>query len=83
MESFDTIKVTEWLEKTQKGDVAIEKFIDEKWQHDRYMRTCTTTTGLQELITYRKQHGSCNIRLAGETEEPLIIHYTEKTVKWC
>jgi hypothetical protein len=83
MESFDTVKVTEWLEKTQKGDVAIEKFIDGKWQHDRYMRTCTTTTGLQELVVYRKQHGSYNIRLVGETEKPFVVHYAEKTLKWC
>lgn len=78
-----SIKVTSWLESTKNGDIAIEKFVDKEWYHDRYMRTCTTSTGLQELVSYRKQNDAFDIRIVDEKGEILIIHSAYNKLLWC
>lgn len=79
------VNVTEWLEATKDSDISIETSIggnDGKWAHDRYMRTCTINTGLQELVAYRKKHPESGIRIVNESGNYLVIHSKNAPVKW-
>lgn len=79
------VNVTEWLEATKDSDISIEKSVDGKdgkWEHDRYMRTCTINTGLQELVAYRKKHSASGIRIMNESGNYLVIHNMNSPIRW-
>jgi hypothetical protein len=81
--TIPVINVSEWLESTKKNDITIELLCNGKWVPDRYMRTCTIKTGIQELLIYRRMHDDSNIRLLSDIGTSLDIHFSGKEVKWC
>lgn len=77
-----TIKLTDWLTKTLDDDVIIERQqSDGVWVADRFMRTCTVATGIQELNTYKQNHELQAIRLQTPFDG-LEIHHPTMVIVW-
>jgi ribulose bisphosphate carboxylase small subunit len=53
------------------------------WIFDRYMRTCTLATALQELEYYRCMHEDDDIRLVtADGKQRIRIHLSDGLLTW-
>lgn len=80
------VKLIKFLKKSIADDVRIDIKRTEgydMWLNDRYMRTCTVDTGIQELHHYRQNHDEFIIRLVAEDGTKLIIHDPSRELEWC
>jgi hypothetical protein len=93
------IKLQAWLLKTIMDDVRLERRQQHlapsasgkrrkkggcgNWVFDRYMRTCTLATALQELEYYRCMHESDDIRLVtADGKQSIHIHLADGLLTW-